>query len=86
MEQFIVLDISNYSIDIIYDYLDKLENKLSEINSPLAKEGRIKDYPDRWSRTIKNKDKIDLIFNFLLQVELSVIRSDLKQFKIGFYD
>ena len=36
LEQFIVLDISEYSIDIIYDYLDKLENNHSEINSPLA--------------------------------------------------
>ena len=85
LEQFIVLDISKYSIDIIYDYLDKLENNLSEINSPVAK-GLKKDYQVRLNRLVKNKDKIDLIFNFLLQVELSVISSDLKQFKIGFYD
>ena len=65
MEQFIVLDISKYSIDIIYDYLDKLENNLSEINSPVAK-GLKKDYQVRLNRLVKNKDKIDSIFDTLL--------------------
>ena len=85
LEQFIVLDINKYSIDIIYDYLDKLENNLSEINSPVAK-GLKKDYQVRLNRLVKNKDKIDSKFDALLQIELSVIESNLKRFKLGYYD
>ena len=73
-------------LEAIYDnYLDKLENNLSEINSRVSK-GLKKDYQVRLNRLVKNKDKIDSKFDALLQIELSVIESNLKRFKLGYDD
>ena len=50
------------------------------IKSPDAK-GIKKDYKSRLNFLVKNKKKIDLIFNALLQIELSVVKTTLERFK-----
>ena len=80
LEKMIRLDPSKYSIKIIDDYLEELEKNLTIIKSPEAK-GIKKDYRSRLNFLVKNKKKIDLIFNALLQIELSVVKTTLERFK-----
>ena len=80
LEKMIRLDPSKYSIKIIDDYLEELEKNLTIIKSPDAK-GIKKDYKSRLNFLVKNKKKIDLIFNALLQIELSVVKTTLERFK-----